>query len=284
MTPRTAYLLAGATVVAGALVLSGVRVLMVLGGLPLALILPGLALNALFFDRPAGPASAERIVLVDRPGRPAPAERVRPSDRPGRLAPVERILLVPALSLGTLVLGGLLVWAARAPLHRVAWLALTGGVTLAGLAAVAVRERRRPTATAAPGVRLKRPHPLAHVLPAALAVLLLAGATWLSLATSIRSHDVTVTTLSVVPPGPADATGDRSVQVDATGLAAGVDAYTLKVTSTSVNTSTPVTADENGGWTSALRLPANERLTLALYRTGETTPMRTVIIASAATG
>jgi hypothetical protein len=284
---RTAYILAGATLVAGAFALSGIRILTVAGGLPLALVLPGLALSALLFRRP------------------------------GRLVTIERIMLVPSLSLGTLILGGLLAWVVRAPLHRVTWLALSAGVTLAALAAVVLKTPAVPAESAGsgpPGVRggrsrlptpsdatlilpvfldregLFEPEPmnrrrrlLKQVVPAVLAVAMLAGAAWLSLATSIRTHRVTVTTLSVVPPGGIDSSGDRSIQVNATGLSSG-SAYALQVTSTSENTRTTVTADDNGLWTSTLRLPGDERLTLALYRAGETIPMRTVIVASAATG
>jgi hypothetical protein len=244
---RTAYLLAGATLVAAACVLSGIRVLMVAGGLPLGLVLPGLALSALLFRRP------------------------------GRLVTIERVMLVPALSLGVLILGGLLAWAARAPLHRVTWLALSAVVTLAALTGVSrttpaapaerpgsgppgVRGRSRPPTPAGSALALAvpvdregrfEPEPmdrrrrlLKQVLPGAVAVLLLTGAGWLSLTTSIRSHQVTVTTLSVVPPGPADSSGDRTIKVNATGLSPG--AYTLQVTSASTITRTAVTADENG--------------------------------------
>jgi hypothetical protein len=279
VTRRTAYVLAAATVVAGALTVSGVRILMVIGGLPLALLLPGLALSALLFRRP------------------------------GRLLTIERIMLVPALSLGTLILGGLLAWVVRAPLHRPTWLALSAGVTLISLllrgwktpaapaSFVGAGTSRLPTVADStlilpvfldreglfePERLTTRRRLIKQVLPAALAVAMLAGAAWLSLGTSIRTHKVTVTTLSVVPPGAADSSGNRTVQVNATGLSTG--AYTLRVTSTSENTRTAVTADENGLWTSTLQLPGDERLTLALYRAGETVPMRTVIIASAATG
>jgi hypothetical protein len=93
-----------------------------------------------------------------------------------------------------------------------------------------------------------------------------------------------VTTLSVVPPGAADATGTRAVQINATGLSTGA-AYTLQVTGPATTTSrTALTGDENGLWTSTLRLPGDDRLTLALYQAGSSLPLRTVIIASAATG
>lgn len=336
MKPRTAYLLAGLTVLAGAAVLSGLRPLMILGGLPLGLLLPGAALSTLLFGRRE------------------------------RLAPIERIMLIPVLSLGTLVLGGLLVFLAGAPLHRVTWLALSAGVTLAGLTAVVLREHKTPagraasSSSAAASVRepvrppttddttpildppttddtTPIPDPpttgdttpileppttndttlildppttggttpildrdgrfdpeamdlrrrlLRQVLPAGLAVLMLAGAVTLSLVSSIRTHHVTVTTLSVVPPGAADSSGKRNVQVNATGLIGGSGAYKLVVTTAkgTGGTSVAVTADGDGLWTSTLRLPSDDRLTLGLYRTGATTALRTVIIASAATG
>jgi hypothetical protein len=289
MRPRTAYLLAAGTVLAGAAVLSGIRPLMILGGLPLALLLPGAALSALLFRRP------------------------------DRLVAIERIMLIPALSLGTLVLGGLLAGVARAPLHRPTWLTLSAGVTLAALAAVALRTpstqaARSGSAPASVRDRVRLPTPrdttlvlpvfldreglfepepmtrrrrlLRQVLPAALAVLMLAGAVTLSLVSSIRSQHVTVTTLSVVPPGPADAAGTRNVQINATGLATGAAAYKLVITTAKGTgaTSVAVTADGNGLWTSTLTLPGNDRLTLDLYRAGATTALRTVIIASAATG
>jgi hypothetical protein len=286
---RTAYVLAGLTVLALAAVLSGVRPLTVAGGLPLALMLPGAALTAVLFRDP------------------------------GRLAGVERVVLVPALGLGTLIAGGLLLWVVRVPLHRPAWALLCAGVTLAGLAAVVVRDRRRPVAgpaSAAPGVRgrvrlptgadatlvlpvfldregLFEPAPpdrrarlVRRVLPAVLAALALAGAVTVSLVTSIAAHDDRVTTLSVVPPGAADAGGRREVRVSATGLVAGAEAYTLVVTTPAgtQDTRTAVTPDEDGRWDRLLNLPAGQRLTVGLYRAGETTALRTVILAGAATG
>jgi hypothetical protein len=255
MKPRTAYLLAGLTVLAGAGVLSGVRALMVLGGLPLGLLLPGAALSALLFR------SRQRLVAI------------------------ERIMLIPVLSLATLVLGGLLLWAARAPLYRATWLALSAGVTLAALAAVVVRDRTNPAGSGSAVASVRGRARLRQVLPAVLSVLMLAGAVTLSFTSSIRSQEVTVTTLSVVPPGAGDSTGKRSVQVDATGLSGGASAYRLVVTTAkgTGDTSVAITADGHGGWTSTLQLPSDDRLTLGLYRAGDTTALRTVIIASAAT-
>jgi hypothetical protein len=91
-----------------------------------------------------------------------------------------------------------------------------------------------------------------------------------------------VTTLSVVPPTAPDSAGNRNIQVNATGLSPGT--YPLEVTSTAGTTRTPVTADTHGLWTSTLTRPGNERLTLALFRAGETTALRTVIVASSTTG
>jgi hypothetical protein len=280
---RTTYALIAATLVAAGGVLSGIRALMVIGGVPLALLLPGLALTALLFRR------ADRLV------------------------PIERIMLVPLLSLGTLIVGGLLAWVVRAPLHRVTWLVVSAGVTLAACAATLLRGPAAATASGDLPVRgrarlptagnsmlilpvfldregLFEPEPmdrrrrlLRQIVPAALSVLLLAAAGWLSLETSVRSHQVTVTTLSVVPPTQTlDSAGDRSIQVNATGLSA--DAYTLVVTGGTSTSRTAVTPDAHGLWTSTLRLPGDERLTLALYRAGSAAALRTVIVARAATG
>ena len=112
-------------------------------------------------------------------------------------------------------------------------------------------------------------------------------AVWLSLASSIRSDDGTVTTLSVAPPAAgSEDSGQRSVQVSASGLSAGEDAYQLVVTTTTGTggTSVAVTADGRGSWSSTLQLPADDRLTLVLRRAGETAALRTVIVASEATG
>jgi hypothetical protein len=272
-----AAVLAALTVAAGAGVLTGPAALRVAGGLLIAFVLPGLALTtALFRDRIA-------------------------------LTAVERIMLIPALSLATLVLGGLAAWGLGQPLRRETWLAVGGVVTLVALATtviwpVALPERRtgrvklptpgdatlilpvfrdRETVAVSRWRRLLPARPQHTVLPLMLAVALLGGAGWFSVWTSASTHDVTVTALSAEPPSPANTLGERSVAVTATGLAAGNGAYDLVVTSRAAETSRQeLTADPRGRWSGVVTVPAGERTTIALYRLGDTTPFRTIIVAA----
>jgi len=276
---RTAAILAGLTGLAGVGVLTGPAVVTAVGGLLLAFVLPGLALTTALFR--------ERIALTV----------------------VERGMLIPALSLATLVLGGLAAWGAGISLHRATWLGTSGLVTLIALATTAiwpvvVPERLRTTR---PRVKLPTPSDPTLILPVfveraagaagpltwrrlltartlvplALAGALLGGASWYSVHTSVRTHDVGVTALSATPPSAADQVGDRSVEVTATGLA-GVGGWTLRVISPAGTETTrrSVTADPRGAWTGSVVVPGGERTTIGLYRTGETTPYRTVIIAA----
>jgi hypothetical protein len=269
--------LAGLTVAAGIAVLTGPAALRVAGGLLIALMLPGMALTtALFRDRIA-------------------------------LTTVERVMLVPALSLATLVLGGLAGWGAGLPLQRETWLAISGLVTLVALATtviwpVAAPVRAKNAKLPTPGdatlilpvfltrERMAQPRwrrmlparPQHTVVPLVLAVALVAGAAWYSVATSVNTHNVTVTALSVTPPSAANALGERSVAVTATGLAAGNGAYALVVTSpTGAETSRQeLTADRAGAWTGSVTVPGGARTTIGLFRAGDAVPYRSVIVAA----
>jgi hypothetical protein len=297
---RLAYLLAGVTAAAAAGVLSGYRPATVVAGLLLAFVLPGAALTgALFADR-------------------------------RQLAPTERIMLVPALSLAALVIGGLCAWALGAKLDRTTWLVLSAGITAAGLVVSVVRTARRgvqpvpvppvrppaapvPAAAGDQGVRVKLPtredptlilpvfldrdgifardsspwdrpavrRVVRELLPLVLVGVLAGGASWLSVVTSVRTHDVTVTALSVAPPAATTADGKRVVRVTASGLGA-AGRYTVTVTSAVTRDTTrhSVVADADGRWAASLSVPGDERLTIGLYRAGETTAYRTVIVAA----
>jgi hypothetical protein len=113
-------------------------------------------------------------------------------------------------------------------------------------------------------------------------VAVLGGASWLSFTTSRATHDTVVTALSATPSGPADASGNRTVRVAASGLLAADGPYRITVTipsgATTVQRTVPVT--EAGTWRAFLRLPAAQRLTVSLYRAGDTTAYRTLAISA----
>jgi hypothetical protein len=309
------------TVASAAAVLAGPAPIAVVGGLLLALVLPGLALTAIIF-------------------------------RHRTLSAVERTVLAPALSLAVVVVSGLLLHVADVRLDRLSWTLAAAGATLAALALAAVPGRvwqgeepefeyeyvdeedlpERPddqsvgtetvhiplpgtaeaatelipvvrdgsSAVAAPKVKAPRvlPGPFApwspeqkvrrgqlarQLLPMILVLAVLAGAGYLSFVSSYSSYDVTVTALSAEPPGPVNAAGERTVEVTAAGLVAENAPYTLAV---SDGTGTrllerPVTVDDDGTWTAALTLPAEDRLTVGLFRAGDTNAYRTLILAGA---
>ncbi len=251
----------------GSAVLTVPAVLAVPAGLALALVLPGLALRRALF-----------------PGR--------------ALSTVERLMLVPALSLAVLVLGGLALFALGLPLHRATWAGLTGGVTLVawgapavvrlatGAAAPARRARVRPAGPAAPRTAGRL------VVPAALlgAVAVLAGAAWLSVA-SARATDsaVPVLELSVVPALTAAgsstvdlAAGTRSAIVAVGGNQHAAGWYLLRLSGPDGYTrGLGVDVVAGGTWSRELTVPAGERVTVALYRAGDTEPYRVVFLAPA---
>jgi hypothetical protein len=111
----------------------------------------------------------------------------------------------------------------------------------------------------------------------------LAGAGYLSFISSHSSYDVTVTVLSAEPPGPVNAAGERVVEVTAAGLVAENAPYTLAVSDGAGTRllERPVTVDGDGTWTAALILPAEDRLTVGLFRAGDTNAYRTLILAGA---
>lgn len=106
MTASLARIVAALAVAAGAAVLVAPLPLAVAGGLLLGFVLPGLALLGVLFRR-----------------------RV--------LTPVERAVLTPALSMGVLIVAGLVVHAVGLRIDRLAWTVATVGVTLVAVAAAA---------------------------------------------------------------------------------------------------------------------------------------------------
>jgi hypothetical protein len=122
-----------------------------------------------------------------------------------------------------------------------------------------------------------------QLLPMIMVVAVLAGAGYLSFVSSRASYDVTVTTLSAAPPGAVNAAGNRVVEVTASGLIAGNGPYDLLVTDAAGTTvlERVIAVDADGTWSAALTLPSARRLTVGLFRAGDTSAYRTLLIAAA---
>ncbi len=185
----------------------------------------------------------------------------------GRLRRLERYVLSVALSLAVLVLGGLGLYAVGLGLHRVTWAALTVGVAL--LASI-----RGGTGEPLhwPGAR--------RLAPLALALALLAGAGWVSLASAARQRAAThVTVLSIVDVSDATAAGTRAVTLEVTNQESAATGYTLSVTGPDGYAVTVgLTASKTSAWRRTIVVPANERVTASLYRSGDPTAYRTVFV------
>jgi uncharacterized membrane protein len=106
----TPVLIGLVTVLSTMAVLLGPAPLAVVGGLLLGFVLPGLALTDILF-------------------------------RHRTLSAVERTVLAPALSLGVLVLSGLLLYVSGVHLDRTSWTLAAAGITVLALAVAAVPER-----------------------------------------------------------------------------------------------------------------------------------------------
>ncbi|GGN62818.1 hypothetical protein GCM10010112_21440 [Actinoplanes lobatus] len=261
MNPVRAGVLAGLTVVSALAVEFGPLALSVPGGLLLAFVLPGLAINDALF-------------------------------RPGRrdIGVVERTILVPALSLAVLVLGGLLLWGAGGTLNRTSWMLVCAVGTLIAIGVAVYRTHTTATVAAAPAkatgerMTISKQRLIRDVLPLGLAAVMLAGIGIWSFADSEQTYDIAVTSLSAAPPGAVDPAGNRSVQVTAAGLSASGGPYTMVVTGTSGEelSKHDITPDTDGDWTGRLTVPADERVTVNLFRGGDTAAFRTLIIAAAA--
>ncbi|GLY95030.1 hypothetical protein Acsp02_22850 [Actinoplanes sp. NBRC 103695] len=278
-------LTAACTIAAAAAVLAGPRGLAIPGGLALGLLLPGLALNALIF-------------------------------RYRTLSAVERTVLTPALSLATMIVAGLGLYVAGFRLDRISWALGTAGITLAVLALKAVPERvwqgeeedeeEGPETQVipifrddapAPDPAARRPGPFAprsaeqkadrrmvvrQLLPMLLVLAVLGGAGWLSYANSQDSYRVTVTTLYSDLPGPVGTDGGWDVSIRASGLVEADGPYTVVATDPTGNRTVERTIPGGDGvWGATIRLPSATRMTIGLYRAGDTAAYRTVIVAAA---
>jgi len=139
-----------------------------------------------------------------------------------------------------------------------------------------------PFAPWSPEQRVERGLLARQLLPMILVLAVLAGAGYLSFVSSYSSYDVTVTALSAAPPVPAGTTGNRTVEVTASGLVPGDGPYTVAVTGPDGARllERAVAVDGDGTWREALTVPAAGRLTVGLFRAGDTTAYRTLVIAA----
>lgn len=269
---RTTAAIVAAALGSMVIVLAAIPVIDVIAGLALALILPGYALAGLLFD----------TGWIGRRG--------------GRsLRRVERIVLVPALSLAVLVLGGLLLYAVHIRLTAASWAVLAGLVTaVAALVGPPRFRRASSTAAAAPPGR-QRALRWRWVVPALMSGLLLAGAGWVSLAsaaTQERSVPVTelsmlqTATISGAPAGVTNPSGvaGRRLSIDVSTRNAPSARYLLVLTgSNGYRVTLTPTVGRDGEWQRDVTVPANVmsvggRITAVLYRGGTGTPYRTVFV------
>ncbi|MEU4622684.1 DUF1616 domain-containing protein [Actinoplanes sp. NPDC023801] len=259
MNPVRAGVLAGLTVAAAVAAQFGPLPLSLPAGLLLAFVLPGVALNEAVF----------------RPGR-----------RDIGLA--ERAVLVPSLSLAVLVLGGLVLWSAGGHLNRASWTLVCAVTTLIATGTAYYRTLRAGDPDTAPQAAGTAPRTFTQerlirdVLPLTLAVLLVAGAGVWSYADSVDTYDVAVSSLSAQPPGPADPAGNRVVQMSATGLASADGPWRIVwIGDAGAQLGTREIVPGSGGvWTGQVTVPGDERVTVNLFRGGDATAFRTLIIAS----
>jgi hypothetical protein len=261
VNPARAGVLAGLTVAAAVAAEFGPLALSLPGGLLLAFVLPGLALGEAIF-------------------------------RPGRrdVGLTERLVLVPSLSLAVLVLGGLGLWSVGGHLNRASWTMVCAVATLIATGAAYYRTLRagepagpeQGFAAAVAGKGSAQERLIREVLPLTLAVLLVAGAGVWSYADSVNTYDIAVSSLSAQPPGPVDAAGNRVVQVSATGLAPADGPWRMVwIGDSGAQLGTrDVVPGSAGDWAGQVTVPGDERITVNLFRGGDATAFRTLIIAS----
>lgn len=232
----------------------------------LTLVLPGAALTRLLF-----------------PGR--------------RLSTAEWIMLVPGLSLATLVLGGLGLFAAGRPLTRLSWTVLVAAVTVA--AAVAGQLRRwyaqRPgSPTPEPGdpasgdpepvgrerERITFRRAVLRLLPLVLAAGVLAGAGWFSLRTAQERDTEPFTALVMVPAFATEAPGPtRTVAIGIQCRERTDTDYLVRVRDDAgFDESITARLGPDEDWARRLAVPSTGRITVDLYRDGGAAPYRTVFL------
>jgi hypothetical protein len=290
--------LAGASLAAGAAVLHGPAPLTIAGGVLLALLLPGLALTDLAV-RGRTVTAVERAVLG--PGLSLALVVL------GGLALFASGVQLTRTSWTALLVGTTLVALVGAAARQrfspdeatapVAAAATAGGATAGATAATAAGATA--AATRAGGVAVLTAEASAEALaggpaegtpvgpgrfalralPLLLAAAMLGGAVWLSLDSVQRSTSAPVTALSATETGTAGANNLRPVRVTVTGMVASSGPYRLSVTgSNNVDTEVRTLDVTAGSWQGTLLVPATDRVSIRLYRSGDAAPYRTTLL------
>jgi hypothetical protein len=284
------------TVAAGAGVLAGPKPLSVAGGLLLGFVLPGTALTGVLF-RGRRLTPVERTVL-------APALSMAVLIVAGLLIYLCRIDLdrlswtvaTAGVTLLALIVTALRPHPAAVPApavdeqprpvgERLSRIQLTPG-DMAGMAdahtvvmsVVPPEDEEQAAATE----KAQRTRLVKQLLPLVLVLAVLGGASWLSFGTSRATYETTVTALSAAPSGPVDALGNRVVAVSASGLVAADGPYTLTVSGAAGTTPARrvLAVAGDGTWTGNLTMPGDQRMTVNLYRAGDTAAYRTLFISA----
>jgi hypothetical protein len=127
-----------------------------------------------------------------------------------RLAGLERVSVLIGLALCVPIFGGLLLFAARVPLHRATWLGLLAGATLTGDLALFLRRRSGGAAAFAwpqPGKRL----PTRHIVAFGAAAVIAVCAVGVARAGVAFQHDPGFTQLWLAQPDKSATTADLGV-------------------------------------------------------------------------
>ncbi|GAA3919207.1 hypothetical protein [Actinoplanes auranticolor] len=303
MSALLSRVVAALAVAAGAAVLFAPQALAIAGGLLLGFVLPGMALLGVLFRRRALTA-VERTVLtpalsmgvlivaglaihvlglrIDRLAWTVATVGVTLAAVVAtRLLPPRRVRATESAEPQVRPVGEKLVRigggenTVRLPLNG---MAEANTVVMSIVPAVLEEDEQR----AAAEEKARRRRLLRQFLPLVAVAAVLAGASWLSFTTSRATHDTVVTALSATPSGRVNAAGNRTVRVSASGLVASDGPYTISVTGPS-GTATlrrTVSVIGDGTWSDALSMPGAQRMTVSLYRFGDTTAYRTLYISA----
>ena len=292
----TRLLLAALAAGAGAAVLRGPEPLIIAGGLLLALLLPGLALTDLLMRRTVsateravlGPALSLALIIVG-----GLAVYVAGAD-------LNRTTWT-ALTVGTTI-GATLIAALRGEKTQAAVVEPAAAVTTAGLPVTVGASTSTSEGTGGivrPGMTITLDEPssgapavqptlrpltfLVRALPLLLAGAVLGGAAWLSLDSSRRSTEATVTALSAVQSGPVTTTGTRPVRVTVTGLTGERAPWSIVINSSDgKELQRRVLAERSGDWSATLLVTATDRISVNLFRSGDAAPYRITLLGQAA--